>query len=399
MDNSNPKIHCVKQGLVLHKESKSHEKFQWDIYVALASQYSNNLSEETKKGLYEKAAQGWYPGNQKRGYKTVGDLGHKKWVIDHESPDSRFIPVAFELYDTGNYTLRTICSEMFKQGWKSSVGKPVSISEMHIILTDCFFCGEFVWRDKHYRDAKHEPIISKELFYRVQERMERKLTGKYRKHDFLFGNGLLICGECGYSVTADTKKGHNYYHCTRHNKTCTQRKYIREENLEAQIIDVLADFVIKDSKVLEWVRKALKESHESESNYRVTTLKDLDDQLLQMNKRLNKLYDDYIDEVINKEFYEMKRNQFEQEQEAILQAKENHIKANIDYIQLGSNLFELSQRGKDLYVNYATKEEKRELLNFIFSDIKIKDEKVIPTYQNGFQILASRANSGDWLRD
>lgn len=399
MDNSNPKIHCVKQGLVLDKDSKSHEKFMWNIFVTLADQYSNNLSEETRKGLNEKASQGWYPGNHKRGYRTIGELGHKTWVVDTERSDSRYIPVAFELYDTGNYTLRTLCIEMFEQGWKSSVGKPISSSEMHIILSDCFYCGEFVWHDNHHKDAKHEPLVSKELYYRVQERMTRKLTGKYRKHEFLFGNGLLICGECGYSITAESQKGHSYYHCTNHNRSCTQRKFVREEALEQQIVNVLGGLIVINQKVLEWIRKALKESHQSESEYHVTTLKELDEQLLQADKRLSKLYDDYVDEVVNKDFYETKKRQFEEDQDAIIQAKENHVKANIDYMQLGINLFELSQMGKDLYQNYATKEEKRELLNFVFSNLKLKDEKLVPTYQNGFQILSERANSSTQLRD
>src|SRR3989344_7030306 len=88
-------IRFVKQSLVIHKNAESHEKFQWDIYIALARQYSNKLSEETKKGLFEKAEQGWYPGNHKRGYKTFGDIGHKIWGVDDSIPDSRYIEMAF----------------------------------------------------------------------------------------------------------------------------------------------------------------------------------------------------------------------------------------------------------------------------------------------------------------
>ena len=72
-NNINPKIHNVKQGLILHKDSKSHEILTWNMFVSLAQFYSNNLSEETKKGLDEKAIQGWYPGSHKRGYKTILD--------------------------------------------------------------------------------------------------------------------------------------------------------------------------------------------------------------------------------------------------------------------------------------------------------------------------------------
>src|SRR3989344_1615233 len=199
-------IHFVKQNLIIHKNARSHEKFQWDIYIALARQYSNNLSEETKKGLFEKAEQGWYPGNHKRGYKTVGDTGHKVWVID-TSPESEapFIKRSFELYATGEFTTHTLGKKLFEEGWKSQAGTPISKSEMHKLLKDCFYCGEFIWHKKHFPKANHVALVSKELFYLIQEKITRKLTGKYTKHEFLFG-GLIKCGECNRSVIADTKK-------------------------------------------------------------------------------------------------------------------------------------------------------------------------------------------------
>lgn len=397
MDNSKPKIHCVKQGLVLDKDSKSHDKFMWDIFVALASQYSNNLSEETRKGLYEKADQGWYPGNHKRGYKTVGDLGHKKWVMDKDRLDAKFIAKAFELYDTGEYTLRTLSPALYKEGWFSSVGKPISTSELHKLLIDCFYCGEFEWHDRKYQ-GKHEPLITKELFYRVQERLNRKLTGKYKKHEFLFGHELLVCGECGRSVTAEVQKGHSYYHCTRHGNNCSQRKYIREEEIENQVFEIFGKLRIDNQRLIEWIRKALEESHKSEDEYHVSTVKDLDKQYLILEKRLSTLYDDMADGRINKEFYEIKKQQYEDEVEAILDAKNKHAEANFDYLQLGINIFELSQRGSEIYKAKARPKEKRDLLNFLFLNLKLKDGKVVPVFQNGFQVVASRAETKDWLR-
>lgn len=189
-------IHFVKQSLIMHANSKSHEKFMWDIYVATARQYSNNLSEETRKGLYEKASQGHYPGNHKRGYRSSGDIGHKVWLVENEKPDAKYIEMAFVLYDTGNYTLRTLAKELFEQGWKLN-GKQVSISELHKLLIDPFYCGEFVWKGKLYKNAKHPPLVTQELFYSVQDRLQRKIkAGKYRKHAFLLGE---VCS-CVMSV-------------------------------------------------------------------------------------------------------------------------------------------------------------------------------------------------------
>lgn len=390
-------LHFVKQALIIHKNSKSNEKFMWDIFLAMARQYSNNLSEETRKGLVEKAEQGWYPGNHKRGYKTIGDIGHKIWAVDEDTSDHRYIEMAFVMYNTGNYTLRTLAKELYKQGWSIS-GKPISVSELHKLISDNFYCGEFMWHRKKHDKAKHTPLISKELFYSVQDRLQRKVkAGKYIKHDFLFGGGLMICGDCGRTITWETQKGHYYGRCTKYNNSCNQIKYNREENIQGQVVQIFDSLKIKNKRVLDWVIKALKESHKDEFEYHESTLKELDSKLLQVEKRLSVLYDDRVDGLITKEQYEKKRVEYESQAEAILQAKENHVKADIDYRQLGINIFELSQKGAEIYKNKATMEEKREFLNFVFLNLKLKDEKVYPTFQNGFEVVAERAKDGNWL--
>lgn len=398
MGNSNPTIHFVKQNLKLHKESKSHEKFQWDIYVALARQYSNNLSEETIKGLNEKAEQGWYPGNHKRGYKVIGDIGHKTWIIN-DSPDSEapFIRKAFELYDTGNFTTHTLGKELFKEGWKSQAGTPIGKSEMHKLLSDCFYCREFIWHEKKYA-GNHPALVSKELFYRVQDRLQRKIkAGKYRKHTFLLGDGLMVCGECGRAVIGEVQKGHHYYHCTRYQTNCSQRKYIREEDLEQQISEIFESLEVKNQRLLDWIRKALNESHIDEMGYHNSALTQLNNRYTQIQQRLDMLYDDKLDGKITKEFYEKKFEQYSKEQDEILSAIQRHKQANISYFELGTNIFELAQKAKEIYEEKANFEEKKKLLNFVFSNLKLRDEKVVPTFQNAFQIVASRAEKGNWL--
>ena len=391
-------IHFVKQNLIIHKNSRSHEKFQWDIYLALARQYSNNLSEETRKGLTEKAEEGWFPGNHKRGYKTIGEAGHKIWVIDDEKPDAKYMEMAFVMFNTGNFTLRTLSQELFKQGWSLN-GKPISRSELHLFLRDPFYCGEFIWHGKLYK-GKHKSLVSKELFESVQQLLRRKIkAGKYDKHDFLFGGGLMVCGECGRTITWETQKGQSYGHCTKHGTNCSQRKYVKQEEVEKQVVDIFDKFVIKNQRLLEWVRKALKESHQNEDEYHITTIKELDAKILQLEKRLSILYDDRVDGRIDKTFYELKRQQYEEELNVVIDAKERHVKANINYMELGMNLFELSQKGRKIYENMALNNEKKELMNFAFSNLKLKDKKVYPSFKNGFEIIAKRSEDGNWLRD
>lgn len=393
-------VHFVKQNLIVHKNARSHEKFQWDIYLALARQYSNNLSEETKKGLYEKAQQGWYPGNKKRGYKTVGEIGQKIWVVDESCNDHKFIEMAFVFYDTGNYTLRTLVKELAKQGWTKN-GKPaVPVSELHRLLSDPFYCGEFIFGGNHYKKAKHKPLVSKELYYRVQERLQRKIkAGKYKKHLYLFGGGLMTCGECGRTITFERQKGHHYGRCTRHNTSCSQRRYTREEEIDGQVVNILDGFKIKNKRILEWVRKALKEANKDKKSFHAEIMQDLNNKRQRIEKKLDKLYEDRLDEKITKGFYERNQSKWENELDNVITSIDKHAQANIDYQKLGMNIFELSQKGREIYKKKASDIEKRELLQFVFLNLSLKDKKVNYTAHNGFEVIAERAKDGNWLGD
>jgi len=68
-------IHFVKENVILSQASRSSEKFMHGIKVLMAKNYIDNLSEETKKGMIEKAEQGIYPSFAPLGYINVsGDL-------------------------------------------------------------------------------------------------------------------------------------------------------------------------------------------------------------------------------------------------------------------------------------------------------------------------------------
>ena len=290
----------------------------------------------------------------------------------------------------------TLSTKLFTEGWKGPDGKPVSKAEIHRLLGDCFYCGEFNWNKKHYKDAKHPSLISTELFYRVQERMNRKLNGKYRKHDFFFHN--IKCGECGRSVVGEIQKGYTYYHCTRFKTNCSQRKYISEVDLEKEVVTLFDRLEIKNERLADWIRKALKESHADESVYHNNALAELNRQYTLYQKRLDAIYDDKLDQKITEETYNKKFKEFTEAQEKIVESLERHRKANISYLELGINIFELSQKGKEIYQTKAKPEEKRALMNFVFSNLLLKDKKLHSTYTNAFQLIAEKASSCAWRR-
>ena len=58
VDELDVEMHFPKEGVVLSRESRSSEKFMHGIKVLMAKNYIDNLSEEARKGMQEKAEQG-----------------------------------------------------------------------------------------------------------------------------------------------------------------------------------------------------------------------------------------------------------------------------------------------------------------------------------------------------
>jgi DNA invertase Pin-like site-specific DNA recombinase len=61
VDELDVEMHFPKEGVVLSRESRSSEKFMHGIKVLMAKNYIDNLSEEARKGMQEKAEQGIWP--------------------------------------------------------------------------------------------------------------------------------------------------------------------------------------------------------------------------------------------------------------------------------------------------------------------------------------------------
>ena len=100
-------VHFVKEGVVLAPDSRSAEKFTHGIRVLMAKNGIDNLSEETRKGMLEKARQGIWPSYAPLGYRNVDGANGKRTVV----PDPNLAPAIRQLYErytTGKYSLKQL---------------------------------------------------------------------------------------------------------------------------------------------------------------------------------------------------------------------------------------------------------------------------------------------------
>src|SRR5258708_9469161 len=280
-EDAERQIHFVKDGLILHKESRSQEKLNLDMRVVFAKNYIDNLSEEVKKGQKEKIAQGWLPSKPKLGYKNLDVSGHTIHIIDETK--APFVKKAFEIYATGMYSVKRLADYLYEQGFRTHQGNKLVTSRLHSLLSDPYYISVILWNNKEY-PAKHEPIISQTLFKKVQQRLTSKTTLKYQKHSFLF-RALVRCGECVGTITWERQKGIAYGHCT-NDKPCSQRKWIQEQELEKQILFSLELLEISNERIRLWIKKALQQSNEEVTEYHNGIIEELYSKLKAVQKKL-----------------------------------------------------------------------------------------------------------------
>ena len=204
-------IHFVKESFVLNNKTKAHENLVWDMKVAIARFYTNNLSEEVRKGQDEKLSQGWMPAKPTLGYKTIGEKGHKTHVIDEQK--SPLIKKMFEHYSTGLYSLKALVEIMYKAGLRSSRDNRLVKSRMASMLGDPFYYGKIRWMG-HIYPGNQEPLVTKELFDKVQMVLRGKTNPRHTKHNHLF-KGLIRCADCNHLITWEKQKSIVYGHCNK----------------------------------------------------------------------------------------------------------------------------------------------------------------------------------------
>jgi len=386
MDDLDVEIHFVKEAVVISKDSRSSEKFMHGIKVLMAKNYIDNLSEETKKGMLEKAEQAIYPSFAPLGYRNVMGPNGKR-VVEADPDVAPIIKQLFQWYAMGHCSIAEITSRAEKAGLVSrGAKKPISKSNIHKLLRKRFYTGYFDWKEKTYKGS-HEALISIELFDRVQEILDGRFLTKPRvtKHEFAF-SGLVSCGHCGCALVAERKKGkYVYYHCTGNKGKCPE-PYAREEVLEQCFGELLKGLVF-DDEVMDWVVDALHQSHADQARFREEAIARLQSEQTKIQHRLDKLYEDRLDGFIEPAFFERKANEWKHTQARLSEQIAEHEAANYDYVQDGVRLLELSKKAYFLFKK-QNPNEKRRLLDFVCSNSTWKDGSLTATFRQPFDVLA-----------
>lgn len=290
IEKQSVEIHLVKEGRVIAKDSRSQDKFMHDIHVAVAKHYVENLKEEVKKGMREKAEEGVFPGRAPIGYRN----NSMTRSIDVDAERAPMVKRIFELYASGEHSLLTL-----RRAVRDELGLRLSRSYFETILKNRFYLGYFVWQGVEYKGI-HEPLISSQLFEQVQGIFRGRNKAKLRKHNFAFA-GLLKCAHDGCTVTAEMQKGkYVYYRCSHGRGKCSL-PYMREQEISDRMGELLKQIYIPET-IAHTIVASLQAENARSQEERQKRATAVQQRLAALRSRMDQMYEDKLDGKVDSDF-------------------------------------------------------------------------------------------------
>lgn len=229
-------------------QNNSQGKLMLSMLFGYSKYYVDALSENVKRGNRTKLALGWRPGPAPIGY--LNDRASKTIIPDPER--FQLVRRMWELALTGSHSPRDIWIRARRE-WglttaprRRSGGKPLALSAVYTIFKNCFYAGLIPWTGQVHA-GKHEPMITLAEFDRVQGLLANPSAPRPQTYTFPY-TGLIRCGACGLSVTAEHKRNRDgrryiYYHCTRRLRpdgTRCKQPSIEARALESSFCDFMS---------------------------------------------------------------------------------------------------------------------------------------------------------------
>ncbi len=347
------------------------------LEFGMANQFIIDLSANTKRGMRSKAQNGWIPHKPPVGYLN------NRYNAPELSPiykDPERFEIVRKLWDT---LLQTRCSvqslyeKSLAMGLTTTEGRTISRSKFHDLFSNPFYYGYFRWGEEVY-PGKHDPMVSKAEFDLAQEIIHGLKPRTQHHHAFAF-TGMMRCGGCGASITAEektkTQKNGNvhkytYYRCTRRiNPDCNEPP-VRDSELETQILDLL-DGITIPPEFHQWAMKCLREEQSKEIENSEGLLDIHRKRLDASQKKLNALVEMRLNGELNSEEYLSKKETILQERQKCEELLTDGSSRADTWLDRAEKLFDFAETAKKRFEK-GSLDVKREILSCLGTNFTLK---------------------------
>lgn len=398
--------HLHKQYVVIFDDLKRFardKRFHWDLRAAFKSRNTpveclNFKFEDTPEGEFVEAifaAQGELEREQNKrqviqkqkarleagywsfypppGYRSVKEAGHGK-LLTIEEPKASIIREAFEGYASDRF-LEQIDVQRFLQNRDYANGKPIYLHLVRRILTRVIYAGYIEYPDWEVsrRRGHHTPIISLDIFERVQEKLSGRALVRTRKdfNEVFPLRGFACCAKCNEPFTASEstgKKGkkHPYYRCR--NRQCSEStKSIKKSDLEAAFLEQL-QMSQPTKKVIALVKAVIEDIYNQKKSEIGKTIQRVDREVAAIDAEIGSL----VGQVAKTEkravieIYEMKIEELSKKRE---EAQKRKGQVELGPVSVGTAfdaIVEYLKNPEYLWVN-GNLDDKRRVLMLVFA--------------------------------
>ena len=244
-----------------------NEKFLLMILGSQAKLENDNRSVNVKRGLRTRCEMGWRPGTALTGYLNEKRTDRKCQIFT-DPERAPIVKQMFEKVGNDHWSGRKVYHWLkFELNFKTRGNKNLSRGNVYRILENTFYYGVFEYPEGsgNFYTGKHEPLITKELFEKVQEQLKREPMNRETR-EFAFTK-LLKCGSCGSGITAcekykklknGTVSKYIYYGCTKSRNLNCHDGYIREEELIKQLLGIIDSINLNETEIMKKFREEVK---------------------------------------------------------------------------------------------------------------------------------------------
>ena len=285
-----------------HFDNSPEGKMMLQITMSQSKYSSDKLGKDVKRGIDKKAAMGIRP--------TLTPLGYLNSKTNLKGEETIFSdPKRFDLVKqlwqtmmTGNYSVPAMAkyaNEILHLTQpptrKLPYERPVRVNVLYRLFTNPFCYGWYKWNDEMIQGT-HEPMITEDEFNRVQKILGRPYKPHPKTHQFAF-TGLMKCGSCGASITAEekTKRQQNgnvhtyiYYRCTKKATPDCPERCLNLNEFNKQVDKVLEGLHISD-RFQKWALRYLHEMRKGEAAAQENTFEAKQRELARLTKQLDNL--------------------------------------------------------------------------------------------------------------
>lgn len=220
------------------------EKFLLMILCSQAKLENDNRGLNVKRGIRTKCEMGWRPCPAPLGYINYSHNGTKKVMLNKEIASK--VKELFELVAEAGYSGRDLKRMIDKEKiLKQQTGRQVPLSRIYRILKSPFYYGRFEYPENSgtWYTGAHEPLITKELFDKVQKKLMVPIKPKWGEKYFLFKD-IFKCAYCGANIVCEekfkvqdngNKHKYTYYHCSKKLDSTCPEQYVTESILREEL--------------------------------------------------------------------------------------------------------------------------------------------------------------------